>query len=80
MRCIAQHLNVTRSDRVFYYTTTGWMMWNWLVSVLGVGATIVLFEGNPLYPSARALWQYAEVGLCSRCSNAPTCEMLTCAL
>jgi acetoacetyl-CoA synthetase len=65
MRRIAQHLNVTRNDRVFYYTTTGWMMWNWLVSVLGVGATIVLFEGNPLYPSARALWQYAEVGLYS---------------
>ncbi|OQS04673.1 acetoacetyl-coenzyme A synthetase [Thraustotheca clavata] len=54
------HLNITRDDVVFYYTTTGWMMWNWLVSGLAVGATIVLFDGNPLYPSTSALWKYAE--------------------
>ncbi|TMW65806.1 hypothetical protein Poli38472_003571 [Pythium oligandrum] len=54
------HLNVSRDDRVFYYTTTGWMMWNWLVSALGVGATVVLFDGNPLYPSAGALWEFAQ--------------------
>ncbi|KAF4316498.1 hypothetical protein BBO99_00007456 [Phytophthora kernoviae] len=54
------HLNVQRQDRVFYYTTTGWMMWNWLVSVLGVGATVVLMDGNPLYPSAQALWKFAQ--------------------
>lgn len=54
------HLNVTRKDRVFYYTTTGWMMWNWLVSALGVGATVVLFDGNPLYPNAGSLWQFAQ--------------------
>jgi len=36
-------------------------MWNWLVSGLAVGATIVLFDGNPLYPSAGTLWQFAEV-------------------
>ncbi|ETL79417.1 acetoacetate-CoA ligase [Phytophthora nicotianae] len=54
------HLNIQREDRVFYYTTTGWMMWTWLVSTLGVGATIVLFDGNPLYPSTDALWKYAQ--------------------
>ncbi|RHY88829.1 hypothetical protein DYB35_002842, partial [Aphanomyces astaci] len=54
------HLNVSRDDVVFYYTTTGWMMWNWLVSGLAVGATVVLFDGNPLYPGASALWQFAE--------------------
>eukprot|EP00644_Phytophthora_capsici_P014069 jgi/Phyca11/4698/fgenesh1_pm.PHYCAscaffold_3_\ len=54
------HLNVKREDRVFYYTTTGWMMWNWVVSTLGVGATVVLFDGNPLYPSTDALWKFAE--------------------
>lgn len=45
---------------MFYYTTTGWMMWNWLVSVLGVGATVVLFDGNPLYPSPSVLWEFAQ--------------------
>ncbi|CAK4069651.1 unnamed protein product [Aphanomyces euteiches] len=54
------HLNVNRDDVVFYYTTTGWMMWNWLVSGLAIGATVVLFDGNPLYPGASALWQFAE--------------------
>ncbi|KAG6578054.1 acetoacetate-CoA ligase [Phytophthora cinnamomi] len=57
---LAIHLNVQREDRVFYYTTTGWMMWNWVVSTLGVGATLVLFDGNPLYPSTDALWKFAQ--------------------
>ncbi|EGZ26489.1 hypothetical protein PHYSODRAFT_297189 [Phytophthora sojae] len=57
---LANHLNVQRQDRVFYYTTTGWMMWNWVVSTLGVGATLVLFDGNPLYPSPEALWKFGQ--------------------
>ncbi|KAG6968623.1 hypothetical protein JG687_00003685 [Phytophthora cactorum] len=57
---LAIHLNIRREDRVFYYTTTGWMMWTWLVSTLGVGATIVLFDGNPLYPCTDALWKFAQ--------------------
>jgi len=44
----------------FYFTTCGWMMWNWLVSSLAVGATIVLYDGNPFYPSPRVLWEMAE--------------------
>jgi acetoacetyl-CoA synthetase len=46
-------------DRVFYFTTCGWMMWNWLVSALAVKATIVLYEGNPFYPGPERLWQMA---------------------
>ena len=42
------HTDLTRDDRMFYFTTCGWMMWNWLVSCLAVGATLVLYDGAPL--------------------------------
>ena len=54
------HTDVTRDDRVFYYTTCGWMMWNWLVSTLAVGATVVLYDGSALAPHPAALWDMAE--------------------
>jgi acetoacetyl-CoA synthetase len=54
------HTDLRRSDRLFYFTTCGWMMWNWLVSGLASGATLVLFDGNPLYPTADALWRMAD--------------------
>ncbi|MCB1220497.1 MAG: acetoacetate--CoA ligase [Planctomycetales bacterium] len=54
------HTDVKRGDRVFYFTTCGWMMWNWLVSALAVGATVVLFDGNPFAPDAAHLWRMAE--------------------
>ena len=44
------HTDLGPGDRLFYFTTTGWMMWNWLVTGLASGAAIVLFEGNPMYP------------------------------
>jgi acetoacetyl-CoA synthetase len=47
---IVIHLNVNREDRMFCLSTTGWMVWNWLVSGLGCGCTIVLYDGNPFYP------------------------------
>jgi len=47
-------------DRVFYYTTCGWMMWNWLVSALASKATIVLYDGNPFYPDGNRLSQLCE--------------------
>ena len=53
------HTDLCRDDRIFYFTTCGWMMWNWLVSSLAVGATVVLYDGAPLYP-ARILWDMAE--------------------
>jgi len=54
------HTDVKRKDVVFYFTTCGWMMWNWLTCALGTGATIVLFDGNPFYPDETALWQMAQ--------------------
>ncbi|MDB2390216.1 acetoacetate--CoA ligase [Alphaproteobacteria bacterium] len=54
------HSNVKAGDNVFYFTTCGWMMWNWLVSALMMKATIVLYEGNPFFPGPERLWQIAE--------------------
>ncbi|MBF0100603.1 MAG: acetoacetate--CoA ligase [Desulfobacterales bacterium] len=54
------HTDVKRNDTIFYFTTCGWMMWNWLVSGLSTGATIVLFDGNPFYPGPEVLWNMAE--------------------
>jgi acetoacetyl-CoA synthetase len=54
------HTDVKRSDRLFYFTTCGWMMWNWLASGLATGATLVLFDGSPFHPDAGALWRMAE--------------------
>ena len=53
------HTDVRPGDRVFYFTTLGWMMWNWLVSGLGCGATLMLYDGSPFYPDSRSLWAYA---------------------
>uniref|UniRef100_A0A8K9WWF8 Acetoacetyl-CoA synthetase n=1 Tax=Oncorhynchus mykiss TaxID=8022 RepID=A0A8K9WWF8_ONCMY len=50
------HGNVTSSDVVIYYTTTGWMMWNWLVTSLAIGASVVLYDGSPLMPTPNVLW------------------------
>jgi len=54
------HTDLRRDDRIFYFTTCGWMMWNWLVSSLATGATIVLYDGAPLAPKASILWDMAE--------------------
>ena len=57
---LALHTDVKRDDRVFYFTTCGWMMWNWLVSCLSLGATIVLYDGAPLIRERPILWDMAE--------------------
>jgi acetoacetyl-CoA synthetase len=54
------HTDVKREDKIFYITTCSWMMWNWLLSSLGVGATVVLFDGNPNYPDAGAMWKMTQ--------------------
>jgi acetoacetyl-CoA synthetase len=54
------HTDIRPGDVVFYFTTTGWMMWNWLVSALASGATIVLYDGAPLHPDPGILWRIAE--------------------
>jgi acetoacetyl-CoA synthetase len=47
-------------DKLFYFSTCGWMMWNWLVSGLAAGATLLLYDGSPFHPSERALFDYAD--------------------
>jgi len=54
------HCDVDREDVVFYYTTCGWMMWNWLVSFLSTGATIVLYDGSPFHPDPKAMWNMID--------------------
>ncbi len=54
------HSDLKREDTIFYFTTCGWMMWNWLTSSLAVGATLVLFDGNPFHPHPGALWEMAQ--------------------
>ncbi|MBW1649086.1 MAG: acetoacetate--CoA ligase [Deltaproteobacteria bacterium] len=54
------HTDLKREDTIFYFTTCGWMMWNWLVCAFSVGASVVLFDGNPFHPAPDALWKMAE--------------------
>jgi acetoacetyl-CoA synthetase len=54
------HLDIKPKDKVFYFTTCGWMMWNWLFMGLATGAEIVLYDGNPLYPTPERLFDIAE--------------------
>ena len=54
------HTGIRRGDRLFYFTTCGWMMWNWLVSGLAAGATLLLYDGSPFAGKGTVLWDYAE--------------------
>jgi acetoacetyl-CoA synthetase len=54
------HTDIRAGDRVFFYTTCGWMMWNWLVSALASEATLVLYDGSPTHPDIGTLWRIAE--------------------
>ena len=54
------HCDVHPGDRVFYFTTLGWMMWNWLVDALACEAALVLYDGSPFYPDGEVLWRYAD--------------------
>lgn len=54
------HVDLTPNDNLFYFTTCGWMMWNWLIAGLGSEVTLVLFDGSPFYPEARSLIDMAE--------------------
>ena len=57
---LSLHGDIGEGDVLFYFTTCGWMMWNWLVSGLAVGATIVLYDGAPLAPDPTILWRMAD--------------------
>ena len=54
------HCNLERKDCLFYFTTSGWMMWNWLISSLSIGSSLVLYDGSPFYPNGNSLWKMAE--------------------
>jgi acetoacetyl-CoA synthetase len=61
----ALHTDVKEGDRLFYFTTLGWMMWNWLVSGLAQGATLLLYDGSPFHPTGNILWDYAQAENCT---------------
>ncbi|NNC77427.1 MAG: acetoacetate--CoA ligase [Woeseiaceae bacterium] len=54
------HCDISEKDRMFYFTTCGWMMWNWLASGLAAGGTLILFDGSPFFDDGRVLWKIAE--------------------
>lgn len=54
------HTDLTRADRIIYLTTCSWMMWNWLLTSLAVGATVVLYDGHPTYPDPGAMWRLVQ--------------------
>ena len=63
LKHLSEHLLSTdmhAEDRLFYFSTCGWMMWNWLVSGLSVGATLLLYDGSPFYPDGNVLFDYAD--------------------
>jgi acetoacetyl-CoA synthetase len=57
---LALEIDVKPEDVIFYFTTTGWMMWTWLLSNLALGATLVFYDGSPFHPNPGALWRLAE--------------------
>jgi len=59
LKALALHLDLTAADRFFWYTTTGWMMWNFLVGGLLLGATVLLYDGHPGHPDLGVLWRLA---------------------
>ncbi|MGZ5354518.1 MAG: acetoacetate--CoA ligase [Actinomycetota bacterium] len=59
LKTLSLHLDLGERDRLFWFTTTGWMMWNFIVSGLMVGSTVVLYDGSPGYPDLGALWRLA---------------------
>ncbi|MCB0900498.1 MAG: AMP-binding protein, partial [Actinobacteria bacterium] len=63
LKHLAEHVlntDTKDSDRLFYFSTCGWMMWNWLVSGLAAGATLLLYDGSPFHPSAHVLFDFAD--------------------
>ncbi len=59
------HCDIKPNDKVFYFTTCGWMMWNWLVTAIASDATLMLYDGSPFYPDGNALWDYTSKYSCS---------------
>ncbi|WP_077324246.1 acetoacetate--CoA ligase [Virgibacillus siamensis] len=60
LKALTFHADLGKGDRFFWFTTTGWMMWNFLVGGLLTGSTIILYDGNPAYPDKKMLWKFAQ--------------------
>jgi acetoacetyl-CoA synthetase len=72
LKVLRLHLDLGPEDRFFWFTTTGWMMWNLIIGVLLVGATVILYDGSPTYPDMTALWRLAaETGMTYFGTSAP---------
>jgi acetoacetyl-CoA synthetase len=72
LKTLAFHNDITSSDRFFWYTSTGWMMWNYLIGGLFLGSRIVLYDGSPSYPDMNRLWDLAEkIGITYFGTSAP---------
>ena len=65
------HADVKADDRVFYFTTLGWMMWNWLVSILGSRATVLLYDGSPSFPGNEVLFDFADAAGMTHLGTSP---------
>jgi acetoacetyl-CoA synthetase len=72
VKALALHHDLRPDDRAFWFTTTGWMMWNLLVSALCVGSTIVLFDGDPTWPDLGTLWRLASETRLARLGTSPS--------
>ena len=59
-KALSIHQNVIQSDTYFWYSTTGWMMWNYSLSSLLIGATLCIYNGSPVYPDKGVLWRFAK--------------------
>ena len=59
-KALAIHQNVDSSDSYFWYSTTGWMMWNYALSSLLLGSTLCIYNGSPVYPDSGVLWRFAK--------------------
>ena len=60
LKSLSLHVDLTEDDRFFWYTTTGWMMWNFLIGGLLLGSTVLLYDGSPAYPDMSTLWRFAR--------------------
>lgn len=71
-KLISLHFNLKQGDRLFFFTTLGWMMWNFLVNSMLVGVTPVLYDGNPNFPDGEALWRLVEKSAANLFGASPT--------
>ena len=70
------HYNLKEDDRIFFFTTTGWMMWNFMVTTMMVGARPILFDGNPTWPEPDALWKLADEAGANLFGASPTLQQM----